>query len=469
MSLFGKILAFLNILGAAALVYTGAMSYSKRQAGAYSVFLCELVLNGLPLDEEERTAKGQVVADLIGEKMQKELFPPTAGGSPVTTQKAEMEALSQQLRGKAESLTDPRERMRFQARVLLPLTDDALEREWLLACRAHLATSEALAQLKKRHVDTFPQAFRPGGELEQPLFRKLLRSQGGEPGGAFTSSFLRALPARPGKAPDDEAERAPFEAAMREVAAKAFDQAVEDQRAWLGQRFDQALQEAEPAAATQDGKPAQRRASARLLVRLSAVRAEEEVQGPAGRPEDKKLLKDLAPGSAEYEENLTKTAAYKKWLLRAQVVTGQRATLEAVGERARALQQIDRDLARVAVEERGEFVADHQALVDQAKERAAQLDADVALLARQQELLRRQRVVVNDRREDVEKYEMQLAEARKETAKVFASLQKRSNQLLALRLKLRDVQQNNEKRVQDMRRLEDLIRELEADRSPGRR
>ena len=49
MSLFGKILALLNIFGALALVYLAMMDYGKRQAWAYSYFRHELFYKGLPL------------------------------------------------------------------------------------------------------------------------------------------------------------------------------------------------------------------------------------------------------------------------------------------------------------------------------------------------------------------------------------------------------------------------------------
>ena len=49
MSLFGKILALLNIFGALGLVYVSMLDYGKRQSWAYSYYRHELVLNGLPL------------------------------------------------------------------------------------------------------------------------------------------------------------------------------------------------------------------------------------------------------------------------------------------------------------------------------------------------------------------------------------------------------------------------------------
>jgi hypothetical protein len=66
MSLFGKILAVLNLLGAAGLIYFASADYAKRQAWAHAYTRAELLLNGIPLDEKELDSSSQLAVERLG-------------------------------------------------------------------------------------------------------------------------------------------------------------------------------------------------------------------------------------------------------------------------------------------------------------------------------------------------------------------------------------------------------------------
>ncbi|HZT82293.1 MAG TPA: hypothetical protein VFA26_18845 [Gemmataceae bacterium] len=144
MSLFGKVLVFLNALAALAFVCLAALDYGQRTAWSYAVHRHELALNGLPLDEKELDVDGHPRYLDICERTQRELF----GGQPVRTQAEEV----QRVQGRVQGIIDGSEPLevidpldfkkgkvklttRFQklAWVLLPLAPDESQREQLMA------------------------------------------------------------------------------------------------------------------------------------------------------------------------------------------------------------------------------------------------------------------------------------------------------------------------------------------------
>src|SRR5262245_60606750 len=55
MSLFGKIMTFLNVAAAAGFLFLVGAVYAKRQAWTHANFRHEVALVGFPVDREERT------------------------------------------------------------------------------------------------------------------------------------------------------------------------------------------------------------------------------------------------------------------------------------------------------------------------------------------------------------------------------------------------------------------------------
>src|SRR6266481_9212999 len=90
MSTLGKVLAVFNILMAlAAFFYFFPTNWGTRQSWAYSYFRHELVLDRLPLDDQEKDTEGHLQKDKLSEETKKQVF--QGAGSPVSTQMEEIE------------------------------------------------------------------------------------------------------------------------------------------------------------------------------------------------------------------------------------------------------------------------------------------------------------------------------------------------------------------------------------------
>lgn len=90
MSIAGKILAVFNVLAAlAAFIYFLPTDWGTRQSWAYSYFRHELILDGLPLDKDQKDNEGYLLVDKLSENTQKQIF--QGAGTPVSTQMAEVD------------------------------------------------------------------------------------------------------------------------------------------------------------------------------------------------------------------------------------------------------------------------------------------------------------------------------------------------------------------------------------------
>ena len=107
MSLFGKILAFLNVLAAVAFFSLAAMDWGKRQAWAYDLYRHDLAMKGIPVTEDETDKDGVLRVEGLTQKTLQEMFQ-QVGGNPVKTQRGEVEAVRTRLQARLEE-TDPKE------------------------------------------------------------------------------------------------------------------------------------------------------------------------------------------------------------------------------------------------------------------------------------------------------------------------------------------------------------------------
>jgi hypothetical protein len=453
MSLFGKVLAFLNILGAIGLVYMGALDYGKRYTWAYHVFWHELLIDGLPLDENVLDSQGHSIAKKIPPSLQQQLFA-QASGQPVTTQQAEADRVSGLLKGKVEAAKTREAKMATYAWLLLPFADTGPQRQALIAYQTYLGSDAAFAALKKRYEQAFREA---AGETRRPFeeaLRQALRAQGGEPSEPFTVAFLNALPADP-----KEMRKADF--------AKTFEKALNAQQADLDREFQEAISTTRKTVKGQpsDLSPVQRRtAIARLLLAASSIFAEDDLLSPQVGAEDKKAITGLTPDSVGFRMKVPESQAYKRHFNRMQAVVGVPAAVAALTDRGRELQVVAGDLARSAAAERSEFVAAHQELLAVLQERAAQVEAEMALLDRQKKQLADQEQLVKKRQRDVKQAEDDLAESRRQTGERLKELRAMSQNLYELRLKLRNAIDKNFADVEEIRKLERQIEELEGER-----
>jgi len=268
MSTFGKVLAFLNVLGAIALAVVGSMDLAKRRAWEYNVFLYDLRLNGLPLDQSEVDLQGRPLYVKVGADTQQRLF----GGEGVATQEDEVNRVQELLQGKVQNAGGPAEQSAVLARILLPLARSNTERERLLN-----------VVLLRNHFDqAYQRAMRPppgqqAGAFDGQVFTDTLTGLLDSAPGPLAAEFVKVMQADP-KTPFDQAFTA---------AATAQQQNLEAQRAELDGQFKQAFNEVlqsqrQLAGQNQPIGPEERRA---LIAHLLFCTVEAETEpAAAGQP-----------------------------------------------------------------------------------------------------------------------------------------------------------------------------------------
>src|SRR5947199_10541867 len=118
MSVLGKILAVLNVLGVCAFLFIGLLGYSKRQTWAYVNFRHDLAIKGIPVDEQEQDADGVKRVDRLHAQVLTELL----GSTQVNTQAKEVTRVKDELDAKnRDAGSDTRKRMGAYDRILMPV------------------------------------------------------------------------------------------------------------------------------------------------------------------------------------------------------------------------------------------------------------------------------------------------------------------------------------------------------------
>jgi hypothetical protein len=156
MGLLGKTLAIFNVLAAIGFLVVAVMDYGKQRAWSTLVFQQDLLLNGLPLDDTEKDADGDVISQKIGAFTLQQLM---TGGQPVTTQLAEVKQRQTALQGAITQAGGEPEQRQKLGEILLPLATTYGEREEL---KRRIAT-EPLDQLMGDE-GPFKAAFREASE-----------------------------------------------------------------------------------------------------------------------------------------------------------------------------------------------------------------------------------------------------------------------------------------------------------------
>ncbi len=430
MSLFGKILALLNFLGAVALVYLAGVDYSKRQGWMHSVVMHEAVLRGLPLNNKELDKQGVPRVEQMNATDLASLFS-SAGGSPVATQVDEIARVQGVVQGKIPA-AGTRPQTYVLAGILLPLAESYLEREQLLACRVYMASDQTLADFKARYEKALSTALARTDRTFEENFRYGMRSQGGEPSTAFTTLLLGMLPATP-----NEIKKVDFNA--------VFNKALDTQRDYLDSRLKERFAQAQLGTdkpPTAQAAQAQRLTIARLLFALCPVLAED----PQKPLDEQKIL--------ESEE-------YKKQLRRVYVVCGIRTTLSGILVEAEQLRKMADLVDRTQARELTGFVADHSTLIEEVRERAYLVQRELARIKDNERKLTQQEGLVKSRQRDVEQLRAELKESQTQTAEALAELQVLSDRVLKRRLELRDALRANLEYEKKIIALEAVIRSRE--------
>jgi len=464
MSLFGKILALFNILGAIGLFVLAVMDYGKRQQWAYSVLQHELVLIGLPLDDKETDEQGRPMVDRLAPATIAAVYAGT-GNDNRPTQVDEVKRVKEFFEGKLSALQgDERAQTDLLARILLPLSESYLEREELLAARHYFGSPARFEELKGRYQRGFADAKKfieddpkivKGTTFEEAM-HVAMRAQGGEASDVLTTRFINQLPT---ELPLVKAAR------FDEVFAKTTSAQLQALRERMEEKFARALtgpilpgpheQDVEDIRAGRKAAKTgmtQKRRIARTLFALAQPTAE-ETAGDALKGEDR--------GKAEYAEKVANTAAYKMAVLRVYQTCGLRVTLAAIADEAAEVRRQASAATDARLKDQMTFVRDHNSLVEELRDRYELMKAEddrvkesVSKIAIHEELIKL-------RTRDRDAMASELAKERSGTRSAADKLAQTSDEVLRLRLQVRDAIRETEEAEKEIRRLGALIRARE--------
>jgi hypothetical protein len=429
MSLFGKILTIINLLGAAGLVYLASVNYGKRQQWAYTVMRYDLMLKGIPLEADELDHRGLQIVDQLTDDTLRELFS-NVGGNPSRTQLDEVNAVRSRIDGAvAAQEADKRAQSLLLSGILMPFADTLLERDEYLAIQAYFRDATTLQALENRYNTALTEAKRPGASGPdrsfEMAFRLATRVQGGVPSESITN-FIAA------KLPQDAAAPVNMKALLAE--------ATEAQRQVMLQRLDTlfatALTTAEQSTSAAQGRPrnsqtSQRAAIARLLFGLSR------------------------PLSTSEEERA-------RYQARVFVVCGIKTGLNAIAERSAALRTINAQIESAIDDERTQFLSDEYVLLESARDIAARWQSEVASIADNNAKWNTQSATVKQRALDVEKAEAELKQSLAETEKSIAQLRAATEKTRQARIEARDLLLKLGERERLIQQLDQQVKQAET-------
>ncbi|MGL4551268.1 MAG: hypothetical protein ACRC33_08770 [Gemmataceae bacterium] len=461
MSLFGKLLAALNLLGALGLIYLASVDYGARQQWAYVVFRHDLAINGLPVDPTEPDKQALAIVDQISDETAKELFS-GVGNDPVKTQVAEVERVQAKVNAQVQAHEANKRQQAFTlATILLPLSDSLLERDEYLATQAHLSSDAARKALEARYAAALLDAKKAGASgPDRPFaqaFRLGVRSQGGAPSEAVTTLIVAKLPADPKADVNVQKLLADAREAQREGMLKR-----------LEGHFAEAPTTAEQSLSAAPGRPqnsrdSQRAAIARVLFGLTPALATAAIQ--ADGHAEKAKVGNLAPGTAAWVRVLAGTDELKRLQRRVFVVSGVKTALDATSARSSTLRLLASQVDAASSDERILFLSDLAALLDEAREQAERVRVTGEQIRENQKKLGDQQVSVKQRQKDVEEAEAALKDSIAETEKAAAKLRAETERGRAARVKARDLIGTLAERERQIRELERQVREAEAKKS----
>jgi hypothetical protein len=463
MSLFGKVLALLNIFGAIGLVCLAAMDYAKQRAWAYSAFRHELVLRGLPLDDEEGDVRARPLVWQVGDHTVAEIFS-DVGGNGVSTQVAEVNRVREILDKQLETAkASPRLHTWLLARFLKPMSDSVLERDQLHACLTWLGTDAGAKLLRDHYEAAFREAVKPPvappmgmpappEKLFVDAFRMALRGRLTQPSDSFASLVLAGLPVK-----KEEAAKANF----GQVYDAAFQTQLAQLQARYQEHFDRALTGPKPGADLAQGIETQKKAVAGLLLAQAQILAEDAIQSDASLAAEKKALDAVRADPAAYSERLATTPTFRRMLLRMYKVCGLRVGLNALSDRSAVLRKVASDTTAAAAQERLEFVADHNFVLSQVREIAYLVQVELARKVESERKLTVQEEQVKKRQRDVKQLQEDLDTSRAETQVKVKEMRVLSQRLLDDRVKARDLIRLTEEAEKTIRTLEKMIRDRE--------
>jgi hypothetical protein len=420
-SIIRIILVVLNVVGAIAVFVVAAQNYGTRQNWAYTNFLHDMAVRGLPLDREELDSDNRKIADVLGEGGAREIL--TGLGDPKTTQIEEVNRFKAKLDSSVAAYSDKREQTRSLAHILLPLAVSETQREQLSAIQTYLLTAKSAEQLK---ADVARAATAAKDEKRKPA----------KPFEVAFTEEMEALPG-PSRAPFEEAYLAELKKSPNKKPEELFDDSVEQVRQNLQKTYDEAFAQATTGQINgQKLAPSEQKAViASLLFNLIEPLSEAEI-GQA-----------VAPGQA-FDLAL---GPYKRFL----AVVGLEAGVKAVDRQKNILSRMTEELGLETKRDRTLFVTTHQALVNELQQGAAKVAELSEALARQKDLVAKQQALVARRKEDVKLFEGELNKLSKETAERLTEVRTMSDELYKIRVATRNAAEANQKYEKKIHSLEE--------------
>lgn len=430
MSLLGKILLVFNMLGAGGLGYMAILGYNARVTWTQAVFRHDLMIDGLPLSDEDSDPRGNPFAEDLTTDLLKDVF--NNAGQPVKTQVAEVKRVQDLLESKINALPSPGPQAAEYARVLLPFASTNLQRDVLLAVRTHLVDPKSADALKAQLNEAVGKAKKILEKEDNKLkfdeaLTVTLQERGGEPARPFEDALYKQLAATPNK-----------------PVAAIFDEVVLAQHTALKSQFETMFRDAKEPKKTLPESPNDpkyrpredhRAVIAHLLFNLV------EVLPPAG--ENAQPLPAVVRDLFEHE-------AYRRVF----AVVGLQSAIKEINNESLVLAGLRSELIQEIARERSAFALAHTQVLSQLQDISVKVDRARLDVTRAQDQANAQTALVNKRKKDVEDAEQQMAAARKVTATRFKDVVEMRNALFNIRIEVREATVANQTRARKIAELE---------------
>lgn len=417
MSIFGKILAIVNVLAVVGVLVLLGMNYFKRLSWEYAVFRQDLMINGLPLDDKETDEWQQPSVANLTSQTQQDLFKQASPSTPVATQQAELDRVKNALRSGVQAAGDRNKQIAALAHILMPMANTIEQRQRMLSYQTYLRDEKSFDVLKARLQAAHSAATAEQQGRAKPYeerFRDSLAATFSYPPGPFGDAFVAVMKANP---------KTDFNAALN--------QSLDNQLKQLEEQFEQMFRAAfNGGEGVQPGAPSQqKRTIARLLFSMVDI---------------------LSPPAAGAKPDVRNDPAYKRFY----IVVGVKSAVEAINDQANILQELSFEAQGERLRDRNLFAVEHRKAVSLVLDKKALVDHHTLLLDHKKQEREAHEVTLERRRQDIKAYEEQLAVERQKTAENLVQLNKLSEKLFAERVKLRENSDDNQKLEKQIRSLE---------------
>ncbi len=462
MSLLGKVFAFLNILGVVGVLAMGMMTYGKKIAWANANAQQELMLKGLPLNDQELDKQGRPRVDNLLDANVKVVVP----GPVVRTQSAEVERVHGILQGELTAINDKPKKLARLADVVLPFATDyrryadlVLIKRWLKGdqevgnlrdqmSRAVKDTDALLARLNDPAAKM--QDPRQQGRTFDEALTEYAHLQTGPAKAPFVAAYLatRAAAQKEGKPVDFETTfTGSIDRLIAEVQAEydaVYKAAATGEITCKEPGADPGNPAASVTTTKKAGAQVQRAAIVVYLYNLTPRDEKFKAADWAAMPAVQRVVGVV--GLENFPDPIIEQAARIGYLTRQVQAEGNlpyTVTTELV-------KQIER--------ERMEFVAQHARMIAYLKEQKGIIDERELRLARAEVIAKKQEELAEASKKINDDLNRILGDARVDTAERVKVIRDLAQSLLEVRLKTRDAAEFNQRIEQEIRRLERLYR-----------